>query len=99
MLHLVHEDWNLKRQCATITTTALKITTTTADSTVTAVTLPTARRNYVFTLTSCTLYFYAVFIGILFFVQVCKLYPINTLRTGDANLRFVRFCVTTVKDG
>jgi hypothetical protein len=23
----------------------------------------------------------------------------NTLRTGDANLRFLRFCITTVKDG
>jgi hypothetical protein len=23
---------------------------------------------------------------------------INTLRTGDANLRFLRFCITTVKD-
>jgi hypothetical protein len=25
-------------------------------------------------------------------------YVINTLRTGDANLRFLRFCITTVKD-
>jgi hypothetical protein len=24
---------------------------------------------------------------------------INTLRTGDANLRLLRFCATTVKDG
>jgi hypothetical protein len=23
---------------------------------------------------------------------------INTLRMGDANLRFLRFCITTVKD-
>jgi hypothetical protein len=23
---------------------------------------------------------------------------LNTLRTGDANLRFLRFCITTVKD-
>jgi hypothetical protein len=23
---------------------------------------------------------------------------VNTLRTGDANLRFLRFCITTVKD-
>jgi hypothetical protein len=27
------------------------------------------------------------------------LHDINTLRTGDANLRHLRFCVTTVKDG
>jgi hypothetical protein len=24
---------------------------------------------------------------------------VNTLRTGDANLRFLHFCVTPVKDG
>jgi hypothetical protein len=23
---------------------------------------------------------------------------VNTLRTGDANLRLLRFCITTVKD-
>jgi hypothetical protein len=39
------------------------------------------------------------------FIQNCEICQgtvkslINTLRTGDANLRFLRFCVTTVKDG
>jgi hypothetical protein len=27
-----------------------------------------------------------------------NVHGINTLRTGDANLRFLRFCITTVKD-
>jgi hypothetical protein len=33
---------------------------------------------------------------------LCMMYGqqnINTLRTGDANLRFLHFCITTVKDG
>jgi hypothetical protein len=27
-----------------------------------------------------------------------RLFLLNTLRTGDANLRFLRFCITTMKD-
>jgi hypothetical protein len=29
---------------------------------------------------------------------MCDTFHLNTLRTGDPNLRFLRFCITTVKD-
>jgi hypothetical protein len=43
-----------------------------------------------------------VLVGTLFKIVAFKMLEdfqdFNTLRTGDANLRFLRFCITTVKD-